>query len=61
MFSELPDVIIAIYFVVQPIYIDSDLDKEFAKAAIDAEVTYSNLAEDVFRSHLQTLKKKRGS
>ena len=24
------------------IYIDTDLDKEFAKAAIDAEVTYSS-------------------
>jgi hypothetical protein len=40
------------------IYIDTDLDKEFAKAAIDAEVAYSNLAEDVLRSYLQTLKKK---
>jgi hypothetical protein len=40
------------------IYIDSDLDKEFAKAAIDAEVAYSKLAGDVFRSYLQTLKKK---
>jgi len=43
------------------IYIDTDLDKEFAKAAIDAEVTYSDLAVNLIRSHLQTLKKKRGS
>jgi hypothetical protein len=53
------------------IYIDSDLDKEFAKAAIDAEVPYSKMAEDVFRQYLgfpketigieeSTTKKKRG-
>jgi len=41
------------------IYIDTDLDKEFAKAAIDAEVTYSDLAVDLIKSHLQNLKRKR--
>ena len=40
------------------IYIDSDLDKEFAKAAIDAEMTFSKFAEEVFRSYLH--KKKKG-
>ena len=41
------------------IYIDTDLDKEFAKAAIDAEVTYSDLAVDLIKSHLQNLRRKR--
>ena len=41
------------------IYIDSDLDKEFAKAAIDAEITFSKMAEEVFRSHLKEISKKR--
>jgi hypothetical protein len=44
------------------IYIDSDLDKEFAKAAIDAELTFSKMAEDVFKLYLRgTGKKGKGS
>ncbi len=42
------------------IYIDSDLDKEFAKAAIDAELTFSKMAEDAFKSYLRN-KKEKGS
>ena len=42
------------------IYIDSDLDKDFAKTAIDEEVTYSELASDAFKAYLLTLKKKGG-
>ena len=40
------------------IYIDSDLDKDFAKTAIDVEVTYSELATQAFKAYLLTLKKK---
>jgi hypothetical protein len=42
------------------IYIDPDLDKEFAHAAIDLETTYSRMAEDALRSHLRSLSSKRG-
>jgi hypothetical protein len=42
------------------IYIDSDLDKEFAHAAIDLETTYSRMAEDALRSHLDSISSKKG-
>ena len=67
-FYRLHDIYIGRHYLIlmgkirkRTIYIDTDLDKEFAKVAIDAEVAYSKLAEEVFRSYLQTLKKKRGS
>ncbi len=42
------------------IYIDSNLDKDFAKTAIDEEATYSTLATQAFKAYLLTLKKKGG-
>lgn len=42
------------------IYINPDLDKEFAKMAIDLETTYSRMAEDALRSHLRSVSIKRG-
>lgn len=40
------------------IYIDSEVDKAIAHAAIEEEIRYSVCAEDAFRLYLKTRKEK---
>jgi hypothetical protein len=45
-----PQLVIVMGIRKRTIYIDVDLDKEFAKAANDAEVTYSKMAKHTWTS-----------